>query len=176
MSDTFGTRNGTSGDPAPAGAVHEAYSFACMKCGHCWEQAYEIAHHVDEHGHTHVVYYADARRVPSPLTRPSCANCGGHLVRIMRSGQVSSARWDRLAHPEHPEHATRWTRSAADSVFPAAGSLFASFTEYGGGDDEPARDTRREADSGGRPGVREPRPGHHWLAGFLALFHRHHAA
>jgi len=27
--------------------VNESYSFACMRCGHGWEQAYEIEHHVD---------------------------------------------------------------------------------------------------------------------------------
>ncbi len=27
--------------------VHESYSFACMRCGHGWEQSYEIEHHTD---------------------------------------------------------------------------------------------------------------------------------
>lgn len=40
--------------PAPSKrnvpTVHEAYSFACMKCGYGWEQAYEIEHHVDGEG------------------------------------------------------------------------------------------------------------------------------
>ncbi|MFF4604518.1 hypothetical protein ACFY12_17545 [Streptomyces sp. NPDC001339] len=70
-------------------AAYEAYAFACMRCGHGWEQAYEIVHHIDGKGEPHVVYYADGERVPSPLTRPSCRNCGGDVVRIMRSGQVS---------------------------------------------------------------------------------------
>ncbi|MEU9114118.1 hypothetical protein AB0D04_20610 [Streptomyces sp. NPDC048483] len=70
-------------------AAHEAYAFACMRCGHGWEQAYEIEHHVDAKGDVHVVYYADGERVPSPLTRPRCLNCGSDVVRIMRSGQVS---------------------------------------------------------------------------------------
>ncbi|GAB2598384.1 hypothetical protein GCM10027168_34220 [Streptomyces capparidis] len=70
--------------------VHEAYSFACMRCGHAWEQAYEIEHHVDAEGRTVVAYRADGRAVPSPLTRPSCDNCDGHLVRIMRAGLVSA--------------------------------------------------------------------------------------
>ncbi|MFF8832569.1 hypothetical protein [Streptomyces sp. NPDC015131] len=70
---------------------HEAYAFACMRCGHGWEQAYEIEHHTDISGHEFVVYKAEGgRRVPSPLSNPTCANCGGHLVRIMRAGQVSS--------------------------------------------------------------------------------------
>ena len=82
----------------------EAYSFACMHCGHGWEQSYEIEHHTDTAGHPYVTYLADGAEVPSPLTRPSCRNCDGHLVRIMRSGQVdgaSAARW-RAARPEHP--------------------------------------------------------------------------
>ncbi|MFJ9414532.1 MULTISPECIES: hypothetical protein [unclassified Streptomyces] len=70
-------------------AAREAYAFACMKCGHGWEQAYEIDHQVDAKGDLHVVYYADGERVPSPLTRPTCLNCGTNVVRIMRSGQVS---------------------------------------------------------------------------------------
>ncbi|SEG35211.1 hypothetical protein SAMN05216223_104484 [Actinacidiphila yanglinensis] len=68
--------------------VREAYAFACMNCGHGWEQAYEIEHHVDTSGRPFVTYLADGTAVPSPLTRPNCDNCGGHLVRIMRSGQV----------------------------------------------------------------------------------------
>ncbi|MFJ6697363.1 hypothetical protein ACIQM4_15000 [Streptomyces sp. NPDC091272] len=75
--------------------VAEAYAFACMKCGHGWEQAYEIEHHTDASGRPFVVYRADGERVPSPLSRPSCLNCGGTVVRIMRSGQVSSAQATR---------------------------------------------------------------------------------
>lgn len=73
-----------------ANIVHESYAFACMRCGHGWEQSYEIEHHVDGKGKEFVVYVADGRQVPSPLTRPTCLNCGGHVVRIMRAGQVSS--------------------------------------------------------------------------------------
>ncbi|MBL1082074.1 hypothetical protein JK359_08775 [Streptomyces actinomycinicus] len=72
--------------------VHESYSFACMRCGHGWEQSYEIEHHTDAEGHDFVRYVADGRVVPSPLSRPSCHNCDGHIVRIMRAGQVSSVR------------------------------------------------------------------------------------
>lgn len=71
-------------------SVQEAYAFACMKCGHGWEQAYEIEHHTDASGRPFVVYRAGGERVPSPLSRPSCLNCDGTVVRIMRSGQVSS--------------------------------------------------------------------------------------
>ncbi|MET9290514.1 hypothetical protein [Streptomyces sp. NPDC003077] len=92
MSDIAGTHDLTSGTrptPRTDPPAHEAYAFACMRCGHGWEQAYEITHHVDAEGRTHCVYHADGARVPSPLTRPVCLNCGGTLVRIMRAGQVS---------------------------------------------------------------------------------------
>ncbi|GGT26515.1 hypothetical protein [Streptomyces chromofuscus] len=79
--------------------VHESYSFACMRCGHGWEQSYEIEHHVDGAGHEFVLHVADGRVVPSPLSRPACAHCGGHIVRIMRPGRVSSAR-DAARRPE----------------------------------------------------------------------------
>ncbi|MEU0130076.1 hypothetical protein [Streptomyces sp. NPDC006289] len=75
-----------------AGTVHEAYAFACMRCGHGWEQAYEIEHHVDGSGNAFVVYKADGLRVPSPLSTPTCTKCGGHVVRIMRAGRVSTVQ------------------------------------------------------------------------------------
>ncbi|KUL49761.1 hypothetical protein ADL22_07830 [Streptomyces sp. NRRL F-4489] len=68
-----------------------------MSCGHGWEQAYDIEHQVDTKGVTHAVYYADGERVPSPLTHPTCRSCGGTVVRIMRSGQVSMVS-DAIAH------------------------------------------------------------------------------
>ncbi|MGW0391116.1 hypothetical protein ACWDYJ_09475 [Streptomyces sp. NPDC003042] len=98
--------------PAPAPArtpvgpsvptVHEAYSFACMRCGYGWEQGYEIEHHVDGRGGDFIIYTVGGERVPSPLSNPTCLNCGGHVVRIMREGQVSSVRGmlDQLYH--HP--------------------------------------------------------------------------
>ncbi|MEV0094832.1 hypothetical protein [Streptomyces sp. NPDC050738] len=78
--------------------AHEAYAFACMRCGHGWEQAYEIEHHVDASGHAFVMYKAEGERVPSPLSTPSCLNCGNNVVRIMRSGQVSTVQG--LMHPQ----------------------------------------------------------------------------
>ncbi|MFI1225698.1 MULTISPECIES: hypothetical protein [unclassified Streptomyces] len=75
-----------------ATTVHEAYAFACMKCGYGWEQSYEIEHHVDVHGHAFVVYTVGGERVPSPLSTPTCTNCGGHVVRIMRAGRVAGVQ------------------------------------------------------------------------------------
>ncbi|MBD0840794.1 hypothetical protein [Streptomyces sp. TRM68416] len=79
--------------------VHESYSFACMRCGHGWEQSYEIEHHTDGDGHEFVMYVADGQVVPSPLSRPTCQNCDSHVVRLLRAGQVSSAR--DAAHRSH---------------------------------------------------------------------------
>ncbi|MFD7062663.1 hypothetical protein [Streptomyces sp. NPDC059906] len=72
--------------------VHESYSFACMRCGHGWEQSFEIEHHTDADGREFVLYVADGRVVPSPLTRPTCATCDSHVVRILRPGRVASVR------------------------------------------------------------------------------------
>ncbi|MFF1408233.1 hypothetical protein ACFVX6_00310 [Streptomyces sp. NPDC058289] len=71
-----------------------------MKCGYGWEQGYEIEHHVDGRGLPFIVYTADGERVPSPLSNPTCMNCGGHVVRIMREGQVKSVigMLDQLYH------------------------------------------------------------------------------
>lgn len=98
MSETTGpsATTGTTGFEI----VHEAYSFACMRCAHCWEQSYDIEHHIDAQGRTVVAYSIEGRAVPSPLTRPTCEYCGGHLVRIMQAGTVSSlaartGRWQR---------------------------------------------------------------------------------
>ncbi|MDK0519983.1 hypothetical protein [Streptomyces sp. ML-6] len=85
--------------------AHEAYAFACMRCGYGWEQAYEIEHHLDGSNNDFVIYKADGERVPSPLSRPTCMNCGGHVVRIMRAGRVSTVQ--QLLHNPQP------SRSAA---------------------------------------------------------------
>ncbi|MEV8532767.1 hypothetical protein [Streptomyces sp. NPDC051211] len=61
-----------------------------MRCAYSWEQSYEIEHHTDGRGEPFIVYTVDGERVPSPLSNPTCHNCGGHVVRIMREGQVSS--------------------------------------------------------------------------------------
>ncbi|MFH9571784.1 hypothetical protein [Streptomyces sp. NPDC017230] len=74
--------------------VHESYSFACMRCGHGWEQSFEIEHHKAGDGHEFVLYVTDGHVVPSPLNRPTCAHCDNHVVRIMRPGRVASVRGD----------------------------------------------------------------------------------
>ncbi|MET8574246.1 hypothetical protein [Streptomyces sp. NPDC005012] len=94
--------------------VHEAYAFACMRCGHGWEQDYEIEHHVRLDGTGVVTYRAGGETVPSPLSRPTCLNCGSHVVRIMRPGVVHE--FDELLHGSHRgQRPTRhwWQRSTA---------------------------------------------------------------
>jgi len=99
--------------------VNESYSFACMRCGHGWEQSYEIEHHTDADGHEFVMYVVDGKVVPSPLSRPTCQNCDAHLVRIMRAGQVSSVR--EAASHAHKAPAARTARPtpAPDDAVPA---------------------------------------------------------
>jgi hypothetical protein len=124
--------------------VHESYSFACMRCGHGWEQSYEIEHHDDAQGHDFVMYVADGHVVPSPLSRPTCQNCDGHVVRIMRAGQVSSVR-----------DAER--RRTVPKPRPAAAPS------------DEAEAERTEAPSDERP----PAGHHHWhLSDLLHPFHR----
>ncbi|WP_369189696.1 hypothetical protein [Streptomyces sp. R08] len=103
--------------------VNESYSFACMRCGHGWEQSYEIEHHVDTDGHQFVMYVAEGQVVPSPLSRPACVNCDGHVVRIMRAGQVSSAREaaQRQYAPPRPRPAVAAAAADADTTAPEDG-------------------------------------------------------
>jgi hypothetical protein len=143
--------------------VHEAYAFACMRCGHGWEQSYEIQHHTDQAGRTTVTYHAGGTRVPSPLTRPSCQNCGGHVVRIMRPGRVAGARWDQLGTSPSavPRQDERRYDVKADAT---AGTV--------GGNGTPAAQADQAHDEPAATGPLPDRSQHHWrLADLLHLFH-----
>ncbi|KRV48858.1 hypothetical protein AQ490_23665 [Wenjunlia vitaminophila] len=132
MSETFGTSSTTG----PDDVVHEAYSFACLRCAHAWEQSYEIRHRTGPHGATVVAYSVEGRTIPSPLTRPTCENCGGHLIRIMQAGTVSAL----LSRTERARGGSRAGR--------------------GGGNNDrstPDRDAVAEGGDEGRGGGR-----HHW--------------
>lgn len=109
------------------GVVHESYSFACMRCGHGWEQSYDIEHHTDGSGNEFVVYVADGERVPSPLTRPTCMNCGGHVVRILRPGRISGVQDIMRAQyaPKQTTHTQVTERQAAAAERPAPGPVTA---------------------------------------------------
>ncbi|MFE0886912.1 hypothetical protein [Streptomyces rochei] len=127
--------------------VHESYSFACMRCGHGWEQSFEIEHHRDADGRAFVRYVTDGRVVPSPLTRPTCADCDGHLVRIMRPGRVASVRG-----PAHGTHRV-----------PPAGPLEVPPVPAG-------RQVVPEAPGPGAPGLTAG-PGHRHLSDLLRSLH-----
>ncbi|MFE0252962.1 hypothetical protein [Streptomyces sp. NPDC059010] len=101
---------------AATAVVHESYSFACMRCGHGWEQSYEIEHHIDGDGHEFVMYVADGQVVPSPLSRPTCENCDNHVVRIMRAGQVSSVQNSLHPHRPVPRQADPKAESGSESA------------------------------------------------------------
>ncbi|WP_435193463.1 hypothetical protein [Streptomyces sp. NRRL F-5630] len=135
---------GADGSAGSAGTVHESYSFACMRCGHGWEQAYEIERHADPDGHPYVVYLAGGERVPSPLSSPSCLNCGGSVVRIMRAGRVTSAasQAHTYGHGTAPAKPSRARTAATGTGAEAAGA--------------------------------EPAAPHHWhvLSDLLHVFHR----
>ncbi|MGW4033370.1 hypothetical protein ACWEFL_29425 [Streptomyces sp. NPDC004838] len=134
-----------------AAKVHEAYAFACMRCGHGWEQSYEIEHHVDAVGRQYVVYKASGVRVPSPLSSPTCANCGGHVVRIMRAGQVSSVL-DLMARSSRP---ARQKKPASRKTAP------------------PPTVTAGEGESASEGERDTPAEPHHWhLSDLLHPFHR----
>jgi hypothetical protein len=90
-----------------------------MRCGYGWEQAYEIEHHIDGSNNDFVIYKADGERVPSPLSRPTCTNCGGHVVRIMRAGRVSTVQ-QQLHHGLEP------TRPAIEDTGAREGQVVAA--------------------------------------------------
>ncbi|KIF69516.1 hypothetical protein HY68_14515 [Streptomyces sp. AcH 505] len=144
--------------------AHEAYAFACMRCGHGWESAYDIEHHVDGDGHNFVVYKCEGLRVPSPLSSPTCGNCGGHVVRIMRSGQVSSVR--ALAGQFH----TAETPAAAAAIPGTASGAASGTTGVTSG--SPA-DAAIPGDGGAA--VKKSGQHHHWhLSDLLHPFHHQH--
>ena len=97
---------GQTGHPGGRAVVHEAYSFACMRCGHGWEQAYEIEHHVDADGREFVIYMADGqcRAVPADPARLSELRRarGAHHA---APGQVASAVTQRPS--QHRPHRRR---------------------------------------------------------------------
>ncbi|WP_415952797.1 hypothetical protein [Streptomyces sp. KLOTTS4A1] len=86
-----------------------------MRCGHGWEQSYDIEHFVDGQGNEFVLYKVDGRRVPSPLSRPTCLNCGGHVVRFMRAGRVSTIL-DLIDHPERLGWSEKRQQAEAESL------------------------------------------------------------
>ncbi|WP_329033429.1 hypothetical protein OIE71_13225 [Streptomyces sp. NBC_01725] len=148
--------------------AHEAYAFCCMRCGHGWEQAYDIEHHTDASGQQYVVYKADGLRVPSPLSSPTCLNCGHHVVRIMRSGQVSSVHAYSLMNQQR--NSVKAPRTPREPK--------ARKTQKPAKEPEPARPVPVTDEAGGAAvaavaeGARA-KADHHWhLSDLLHPFHR----
>jgi hypothetical protein len=150
--------------------VHEAYAFACMRCGHGWEQSYEIEHHIDGSGQEYVVYKADGRRVPSPLSSPTCPTCGGHVVRIMRAGQVASVR-DSIMNMFNPSLEKKTVTEAGPAPAEAADR-----PGHAARADQPAKSAQPEQSAQPEPAAGQPESAeapHHWhLSDLLHPFHR----
>lgn len=72
--------------------VRRSYSFACLDCGHGWEETYDIDITLDEQARITATYHVDGRHVPSPLQSPRCPTCESRKIRIMRPGRVATAR------------------------------------------------------------------------------------
>lgn len=89
---------GGPGQTSPFERVKEEYGFACLRCGHTWEQTYEIEHHLDRENKPFFLYYTDGERVPSPLATLTCLNCGEHTVRITGTARITAVR---SAFPPH---------------------------------------------------------------------------
>ncbi|MCP3820434.1 hypothetical protein NLX86_20745 [Streptomyces sp. A3M-1-3] len=145
--------------------AHESYAFACMRCGYGWEQSYDIEHHVDGKGQEFVTYKANGERVPSPLSKPTCLNCGMHVVRIMRAGQVSSVLGtleELYHHPVAPGIAGPVPAGAPVKRRPKPAEPVAEPVAA-----EPAAAERAT------PGTDEAQVGHHWqLSHLFHPFHR----
>ncbi|RDG33957.1 hypothetical protein [Streptomyces corynorhini] len=157
--------------------AHEAYAFCCMRCGHGWEQSYDIEHYVDGSGQNVVVYKSDGIRVPSPLSSPSCGNCGGHVVRIMRSGQVSSVQALMTEH-HHPARTSRAAKKAAEAKAAETAGAETAGAETAGaetaGAEAAARDARPDGGISDGPDDAD-HTHHHWhLADLLHPFQHHH--
>ncbi|MFJ5226918.1 hypothetical protein [Streptomyces sp. NPDC088400] len=154
--------------------AHEAYAFCCMRCGHGWEQAYDIEHYVDGSGKNVVVYKSEGIRVPSPLSSPTCTNCGGHVVRIMRSGQVSSVH-ALMAEQHHPakrgRDAAAVGKTGAEGIPAQPGG---EISAGAGGNDGHGPDADGRAGKDGHTGTDEDSDTghHHWhLSDLLHPFH-----
>ncbi|MEC4015224.1 hypothetical protein [Streptomyces sp. H27-D2] len=164
MSEVAGTSSGVHPmvhhTPSAHPVVQEAYSFACLRCGHGWEQSYDIEHHVDADGRAYVCYLADGLRVPSPLTHPTCLNCGGNVVRIMGSGRVSTALAGSQQQP-----GWRTPRQPRPDRAAIAAEVAAGTGATGG--------AGTDASAGAEPGAPSEPSEHHWhLSDLLHPFHR----
>ncbi|WP_455351274.1 hypothetical protein [Streptomyces sp. SYSU K217416] len=159
MSEIADTPTPATAHPTSSGVAtaHESYAFACMRCGYGWEQSYDIEHHVDGQGRQFVTYKANGERVPSPLSKPTCLNCGMHVVRIMRAGQVSSV----LGTLEELYH------------YPVAPGIAGPVPAGHPVKHPPKPAGEAAAAERATPGTGEAEVGHHWqLSHLFRAFHR----
>lgn len=63
-------------------AVVETYDFQCGRCGHTWEQAYEVRRWQDPEGDEFTCYCMNGVPVDVPTDTP-CPGCGGYRVRVL---------------------------------------------------------------------------------------------
>ena len=101
-----------------ATTVHEAYAFACMKCGYGWEQSYEIEHHVDVHGHADGDELQAALRASLVPDVPPITLGEGAFVQVI---EFSTSRMpefqeleDRWRDEIGDDRTARWAITAAD--------------------------------------------------------------
>ncbi len=92
--------------------VNESYSFACMRCGHGWEQSYEIEHHTDAAGHEFVLYVADGRGRALPAEQPDLPELrrSRRADHAARAGRVRAQR----GAPAPPRAAARRAGGGTD--------------------------------------------------------------
>ncbi|MER5883328.1 hypothetical protein ABT160_05830 [Streptomyces sp. NPDC001941] len=114
LQQTLTPKTDRAAAPRSADAAHEAYSFACLRCGYGWERSYVIQHHGWGPLSREVTYTVDGKRVPSPLTNPSCPSCESDVVRIMRAGRVAGAQSARATVRLHAP----WQENLLATLFP----------------------------------------------------------
>ena len=79
-------------DDVRGSTAHQSYAFVCTRCGHAWEQRFDVEWHTDAEGRRFPVYRADGAPVPPPFRQLVCENCGSTTVRVLRPGRVATAR------------------------------------------------------------------------------------
>lgn len=70
--------------------VRRACSFACLDCGHGWQDTYDIDVTVNEHARITAACRLDGTFAPPPLQSPRCPSCKSHKIRIMRPARGAS--------------------------------------------------------------------------------------
>jgi hypothetical protein len=72
--------------------VVETYDFRCGRCGHTWEQDYEVRRWQDPEGDEFTCYCVNGVPVDVPAHTP-CPDCGGYRVRLLPYRRRGSVHW-----------------------------------------------------------------------------------